>query len=111
MIDRSQVTFTGGARVSTETISIVSDNSTEEREEFIVALESFTLIHSGNGSALEVSEQEQPRLILRPSTAMITILDDDGKSAAMIFKTIKCLFTSFSYCHWLLQHNTECHGG
>ena len=67
--------------MGTETISIVSDNSTEEREEFTVALESFTLIHSGNGSAVEVSEQEQARLMLRPPRAVITILDDDGKSA------------------------------
>ena len=80
-INHSQVTFTGGARVSTESISIISDTSTEEREEFTLALESFNLIHPGNGSALEISEQEQSRLMLRPSTAAIIILDDDGKSA------------------------------
>ena len=83
-INRSQATFTVGARVSTETISIVSDNSTEEREEFTVALESFNLIHLGNGSVVEVSEQEQSRLMLRPPRAVITILDDDGKSSVYI---------------------------
>ena len=89
LINRLQVTFIGGARVRTETIFIVSDNSTEEREEFTLALESFTLIHVGNGSAVEVSEQEQPRLTLQPSRAVISILDD-GKSVVMICKTIKC---------------------
>lgn len=74
----SQVTFSAGNRVSSETISIISDNATEGSEKFAVTLESVTLILSGNGSALEISNQECTRLVLQPARANITIMDDDG---------------------------------
>ena len=64
--------------MSIATISIISDDLTEEREEFTVALESVILTHMVNGSALEMSDQQ--RLILQPARANITILDDDGES-------------------------------
>ena len=78
-IPSPEVTFTAGNRIKQLTISIMSSNSTERREAFTVTLDEVTLTHASNKMPLNLSDQEQARLILNPRIASITILDDNGE--------------------------------
>ena len=78
-IASSQVLFTAGIRVNSLAIPIISSNSTESSEEFFVTLDEVVLIHTNNGSRVDLSDQERARLILNPRRASITILDDNSE--------------------------------
>ena len=74
----SQVTFTGGNRVKSQIITIISGNSTEESEEFTVTLDKVILTNSVNGNTPNLTDQERVRLVLDSRVAKITILDNSG---------------------------------
>ena len=74
-IASSQVPFAIGNSLA---IPIISSNSTESSEEFSVTLDEVVLIHTNNGTRVDLSDQERTRLILNPKRANVTIIDDSG---------------------------------
>ena len=75
----SQVLFTVSNQSNSLAIPIVFSNSTESSEEFYVTLDEVILIHTNNGTRVNLSDQERARLILNPMRANVTILDDSSE--------------------------------
>ena len=79
-IASSEITFNADSRIKHLAIPIISSNSTESREWFIVTLDEVIFIHMNNKTNLNLSDQERARLILNPRIANVTILDDNSES-------------------------------
>ena len=81
------ISFTSADRNHDVTVQITSDNFTEFNENFTAVLTSVFLSRTTGGVAIELTDQERPRLVRDPDTATVNILDDDGISLCISSQT------------------------
>ena len=73
-----KVIFSNQDRIKTFNIDIIADGLPEGHESFTLSLTKIALFLKG--SFVNITDQEQERLILKPQITTITILDDNGKN-------------------------------
>ena len=89
-----QLSFTNIERNRDLTVQIASDVFTEFSESFSALLSSAFLANTAGGPAIDLSDQENARLVLHPDSAVVTILDDDSGSPIC---PIEYVYKAFSF--------------
>ena len=102
--DGTMIVFTSCDLMQDLTFNIIDDGELENDENIVVTLSNVTLTHIGNGSILDLSDEEKNRLIWNMTETRITIQDDDSTFMCLgslaIFRFCVHDFSCRCY-HWI----------
>ena len=76
--DGTMIVFTSCDFMQYLTFNIIDDGELENDENIVVTLTNVILTHIGNGSILDLSNEEKDRLVWSMAETRITIKDDDS---------------------------------